>query len=59
MRDTPATFIFLTLNIRSRHLQTDDAASNTMEYVTQPIATINVAWFAQFLLNDFVFPPLV
>ncbi len=59
MRDTPATFIFLELNIRSRDLQTDEAASKTTEYVTQPIATISVAWLAQFLQSDFVSPSLV
>ena len=54
MRDTPTTFIFPKLTIRSRDLQTDDAASKAAEYVTQPIATIRVAWLAQFLQSDFV-----
>jgi len=40
-------------------LQTDEAASKTTEYVTQPIATISVAWLAQFLQSDFVSPSLV
>jgi hypothetical protein len=59
VRDTPATFIFLRLNISITQLRTDDTGSKTTEHVTQPIATITVAWLAQFLQRDFVFPPLV